>query len=170
MINSGVFRGERVYLWRGRLVEKMTKYPPHNLSQGALITAMVRLLPPGWHVGADRPLALADGSMPEPDVMVVVGTFHDYTDRQATARDVAVVIEVSDSSLDFDAGEKLADYAAAGVPAYWIVDIPGRLLRVYTDPEGPSYHSRRDYRPDEEVPVTLDGAEVGRIAVRDIPP
>jgi Uma2 family endonuclease len=170
MIAAGVFRGERLFLWQGQLVEKMPKYPPHNLAMMALNTALVRLLPAGWHVRPEIPLRLDDRSMPEPDLASGRGNIRDFAGRQATPRDLAIVIEVADSSVATDAGEKLAGYAAAGVPVYWVVDIPGRIVRLYSEPDGPSYRSRRDYGPDEEIPVILDGVEVGRIAVRDVLP
>lgn len=170
MIDAGVFRDERLFLWKGQLVEKMPKFPPHNLAMMTLTTVLVRLLPDGWHIRPEIPLRLDDGSMPEPDLAIGRGSIRDFADRQATPRDVAIVIEVSDSSVGVDAGEKLAAYAAAGIPAYWIADIPGRVLRIHTEPDGPSYRSRRDYGPEAQVPVILDGAEVGRIAVRDILP
>jgi hypothetical protein len=58
------------------------------------------------------------------------------------------------------------------VPVYWIVNLVDRRVQVYTDPTGPAdeptYRQRKDYAETDEVPVTLDGREVGRIPVREL--
>jgi hypothetical protein len=50
------------------------------------------------------------------------------------------------------------------------VNIPKRRVEVYRRPEGTRYAEQQVYGPDDEVPVVLDGREVGRIAVRDVLP
>jgi hypothetical protein len=84
------------------------------------------------------------------------------------------VVEVADSSLAIDSGEVLQTYAREAIPVDWIVNLPKRRIEVYTEPSGsaaaPSYRGQRSYGPDDEVPVVLDGREVGRIAVRDVLP
>ena len=52
------------------------------------------------------------------------------------------MIEVSDSTVAYDQGEKLATYARLGVPEYWIVDLVKEQGAVYTDPVGERYRSR----------------------------
>jgi Uma2 family endonuclease len=83
-------------------------------------------------------------------------------------------VEVSDSTISFDRNHKWRLYAHEGIPIYWIVNLVALRLEVYTDPSGPSdtpgYSSRKDYGPGEEVPLVLDGREVGRIAVNDLFP
>ena len=87
-----------------------------------------------------------------------------------TARDVPLGIEVADSSIGDDRGEALDSYAAGSIPLYWIVNIPGRQIEVYSGPTGPGsparYAERVVYRVGDEVPVVLDGSDVGRVAVR----
>jgi len=52
----------------------------------------------------------------------------------------------------------------------WIVNLVYRQVEVYTDPGTGTYHCRVDFRPGQDVPVVIDGAEVGRIAVAYILP
>ena len=119
-------------------------------------------------------MQIGNDGMPEPDVTVVRGTTRDYKGRSPAARDVALVVEVSDSSLAVDSGEVKAAYAREAIPIYWIGNLPKQRIEVYTEPSGPaaapSYRDHRSYGPDDEVPVVLDGREVGRIAVRDVLP
>ena len=85
------------------------------------------------------------------------------------AADVALVVEVADSSLAEDR-KMAAIYGGAGVPVYWIVNLVDRQVEVYTDPGIGGYATRTDFRPGQQVPVVIDGREVGQIAVDDILP
>ncbi len=85
----------------------------------------------GFWVRMQLPLALGEDSDPEPDVSVVVGKREDYSDHPTTA---ALVIEVADSSLAYDSGEKAEIYAASRIPEYWVLDLNHRQLIVFRDP------------------------------------
>jgi len=171
LIDSGVF-GENspVFLWHGRLVEKMAPGLPHVFVVTTLSRIFQRLLPEGWYSLQEQPVVVADDSMPEPDLSIVRGSISDYLKGRPTPGDVAILIEVSDSSLAIDSRVVLRSYAAAGIPIYWIVNLPDRRIEVFSVPGGSEYREHRVYGPDDEVPLTLDGLEVGRIAVRDVLP
>ena len=57
-----------------------------------------------------------------------------YADRHPEPSDILLVIEVSDSSLRFDRGRKLEAYAEAGLPDYWLANVPDGVLEVRRDP------------------------------------
>ena len=84
----------------------------------------------------------------------------------------AVKDGVADTSLAEDQGEVLETYAAQAIPIYWIVNLRQRRIEVYTDPTGPAgppfYRSVHHYAADDDVPVVLDGREVGRFLARDV--
>ena len=84
--------------------------------------------------------------------------------------DVAFLVEVSESTLDRDQGEKLSAYATGNIPVYWIVNLVDSQVEVYTGPCPEGYRSRQVFNPGQTVPVVIDGIEVGRIAVADILP
>lgn len=174
---AGVFPDKTpIYLWRGQLVQKMTKGRRHNIASAELNAALLQIVPRGWFVRPEQPITIADDGMPEPDFTVVRGRSRDYGDRDVFAKDVSLVVEVADSSLAVDSGVMVEDFAREAIPVYWVLNVPGRTIDVYTEPTGareagpPYYAQRRSYRPEEEVPVVLDGREVGRIAVRDVLP
>jgi Uma2 family endonuclease len=175
MVDEGILtEDDRVYLWDGLLVEKMTKGRPHVIAVINIDKLMSDLVPAGWYVEQEQPLEIRPSSVPEPDLKVVRGGPRDYPDHPPTIRDAPLVVEVSDSSLSNDSGAKLRGYAVALVPVYWIVNIPAERIEVYSEPTGPanvpSYRRSQMYGTDDEVPVILDGVEVGRIAVRDVLP
>lgn len=175
MVEMGAFgKRDALYLWKGRLVAKMTKGRPHMIAQSNLTIGLAPLIPVGWHVEQDSPIALNDESVPEPDLVVIRGVADDYPKSPPPARDIALIIEVSDSSLAEDLGDVLQTYAAEGIPVYWVVNLPKRVFVVHTDPTGPSerpdYRTRREYKTGEEVPIVIEGREIARIAVSEVLP
>ncbi len=174
MIAAGILKSnERVELIRGLLVCKMTKNPPHSGSTSATCSSLSAILPSGWFARAQDAIMLPD-SEPEPDVAVLRGTDRDYMKRHPFPVDLGMVVEVADSSLDQDRGEKKSLYAEVRIPVYWIVNLVENQVEVYTDPSGPvaapDYGMRQDYRPGDEVPVVIEGRAVGKIPVRDLLP
>jgi Uma2 family endonuclease len=76
-------------------------------------------------------------SVPQPDVVWAVQK--SYRRRRPQAEDLFLVIEVADSSLRSDMGDKATLYAEAGVADYWVVDVFGRRVAVFREPQAGSY-------------------------------
>jgi Uma2 family endonuclease len=174
MLAAGILKdGDPVELLKGLLVRKMGKNPPHRVATGLTREVLDNLVPAGWFVDSQEPIT-TDDSEPEPDISVVRGNRRQYNDRHPGPHDAGLLVEVADSSLEYDRGFKKRVYAEARVPVYWIVNIIENVVEVYTDPSGPGnqpdYRKCQIYNPAEEIPVVLDGQEVGRIAVRDLLP
>ena len=87
-------------------------------------------------------IQLDDASMPEPDIAVIrLRSINDV--GPALPSDVYLLVEVADSSLEFDLGEKLARYAAAGIPEVWVGKLRAGELVVHTEPAGTAYANVR---------------------------
>ena len=159
----------RVELIDGLLVAKMTQKPPHvvacELTREAIATTGV---PSGWHLREAKPIRLAR-SEPEPDFSLVRGKARDYADRHPSPADIALVVEVADSSLAKDR-LRARSYGPSDIPVYWIVNLVDRQVEVYSDPGPHGYVSRVDYAVGMDVPLVIDGVTVGRIAVADLLP
>ncbi|MDR3635368.1 MAG: Uma2 family endonuclease [Isosphaeraceae bacterium] len=164
---------DRVELLDGLLVAKRPTNPSHRIATRKARVALERILPAGWYADEQKSITLT-ASEPEPDVAVVRGDTSDYQDRHPGPRDVGLVVEVSDTTLAQDQGFKKRLYAAAGIPCYWVVNIPARRLEVYADPTGPSdapgYHHRSEFGADDTVVLVLDGQLVRHIRVSDLLP
>ena len=132
LMRLGVFTGHPVELIAGQLVVAELQGSYHATAVGAVDDALRALLPSGFIVRAQMPVALDDESEPEPDVAVVRGTRADY--RETHPGPPVLVVEVSDSSLDFDRRDKGILYARGGAPDYWIVNLIERVLEVYREP------------------------------------
>ena len=112
-------------------------------------------------------------SEPEPDLAVVRRDVRERLGRHPSPDDVALVVEVAETSLRRDR-YKCEIYGKAGIPVYWIVNLPDRQIEVYSDPTGPDgppgYRRRDDYRVDQAVPLVMDRQELERIRVSDLLP
>ena len=175
MVDAGVFgRGDRVFLWHGKLVEKMTKGRRHSYAALKLDELLGLIIPEGFHLELEQPMDLGDDTLPEPDLMVVRGPLDEYQTREPTPGDLVWIVEVADSSLPDDRGEVLRDYARVLIPIYWLVNIPQRRVEVYSGPSGPvdvpSFANRVDFGLGTEMPVILDGIELGQISINKLFP
>lgn len=174
MIKAGVFaEDENFELLEGLLVRKMAKNPPHWIAIELIRVALTALQIPGYFVHTQNPVTTSD-SEPEPDLALVRGMPRDYLSGNPNPLQAPLIIEVADSSLSQDRNWKKRIYARASVPLYWIVNLVDRQVEVFTDPTGdteqPGFRSRQSVPAAGEVPVILDGREVGRLKVKDLLP
>jgi Uma2 family endonuclease len=174
MIQMGILtEDDPVELLEGWLVTKMPKNPKHSAVTRFIRDALTRIAPSGWYVDSQEPLTTSD-SEPEPDVMIMQGEARRYLDRHPIPQEVALVVEVADSSLQRDRMLKKRLYAAAGIPVYWVVNLPELRIEVYSDPSGPgeqpAYRHQQDYGTSDIIPIVLGGVEVACIAVRELLP
>jgi Uma2 family endonuclease len=149
----------------------MVHNPPHAIADERCGRELLRIIPDGWHLRTVKPIRLpGQASMPEPDRCVARGTIDDYLEHHPGAADVALVVEVADSSLADDREYARRLYGPAGIPVCWIIDVRGRRVEVYTDPGPQGYGPPEIFAEGQSVPVAIGGREVGRIAVTDILP
>jgi Uma2 family endonuclease len=132
LVDLGVFEREPIELIGGQLVVAEPQGAYHFSAIGATEYALRAVLPSGWVVRTQGPVSLDEDSEPEPDLAVVPGRPTDY--RHAHPTRPALVVEVSESSLAFDRGDKGSLYARAGIEDYWIVNLVDRVLEIYRDP------------------------------------
>jgi len=173
MIEDGTIgEDDQVELWDGTVVSKMPKNPRHRVGTMKTAEALGRVIPPAWHVAKEEALVIKPRSKPEPDVAVIRAELKYDSSRDATAADCCLLVEVADKSLAHDQGEKLAGYAGAEIPVYWIINLRADRVEVYTcpDPMAGQYGNHVDYYPGQDVPVVIDGRVVGQIAVADLLP
>jgi Uma2 family endonuclease len=173
MINTGILGDEdRVELLAGLLIKKMTINDPHDFAVDQLGDTLGRILPDDWIARQEKSVVLGRYWRPQPDIAVARGPRTRYRSRAPRARDLGLLVEVSESSYAKDRGPKWVKYAGCGVLVYWIVNITERRVGVYTSPSGRGksavYRDVATYGHDEEVPVIVEGRELGRIKVSDL--
>ena len=173
MIEAGILTPEdKVELLENYVVLKMPRNPPHDGTID-LVKEAFRLLAPGWMLRVQQTVVLPD-SQPEPDFAVVRGTARSYLQAHPSPADVALIIEVANSSLLRDQRDKTRIYARAGILCYWIVNLPDQRIEVYTQPSGPTaaptYGCFQTYQPGDVVPLVLGGNVVASILAADLLP
>src|ERR1700678_623537 len=72
---------------------------------------------------------------PEPDIIVLNRDFLNFRSANPSPQDLHLVVEVADTTLNFDLTTKAALYARAGVADYWVLDVNGRRLIVHREPQ-----------------------------------
>jgi Putative restriction endonuclease len=177
MIELGMFPSEsRVFLWEGRLFEKMAKSKAHAAVQSAFLGALSRRLPPGLFLGAENPVRLDATHLPLPDLVVARGNPLDYFDsRYPDGRDVLLVVEVAVSSLPEDLGDRLSRYALSLPSASYVVaDVVHRQVLVHSGPRPTNmpnvgeYAERTLVRAGESILLRVGDVDLEPIPYEDV--
>jgi Uma2 family endonuclease len=172
MTQDGAFDDAKVELLDGVIYDKMPHNAPHDHAVSQLQLALI-LMFQGAMVVRTQSSVTFPTSVPEPDIAILPGPASLYAEIRPDFRDLAVVIEVADTTLARDRGLKMKLYARAKVPVYWIVNLVDGVVEVYTDPRGgktPAYRIRTDYKPGEAVPVAIGKKVVGSVPVSNLLP
>jgi hypothetical protein len=174
MIQKGILKeDDRVELLDGWIVPKMPRNPPHDATIHKTQKVLLSMLPSPWELRIQSAIT-TDSSEPEPDFAIVPGPPERFLSNHPKPQDVAVVVEVSDSTLAQDREEKGKLYAQGRIPIYWIINLVNRQVEVYSRPSGPDpspgYRRRDDYLINDSVPLILSGQEVAQVAVKSLLP
>lgn len=175
LIESGrIDERDRLELLEGWIVDKMPQNAGHALTIERLLLAIAKLLPDGWSIRGQSPITTLD-SEPEPDLAVIRLKRRAISQSHPQPRDVALVVEVSDSRLLDDRNVKGRVYARSLIPYYWIVNLQRRCVEVYSDPAGPDalepgYRSKTVVPSRGQVDVVIEGQSVGKVALKSILP
>jgi Uma2 family endonuclease len=169
MIEAGAFdtmRDKRIELIHGELREMSPPGEPHS-ELVSRVNHWSVLEPPRNRVKVrvQDPIAIPGlDSAPQPDI--VWARPKNYGDHFPQPDEVFLVIEVADSSLNYDCGEKADLYASGGIKDYWVVDVQGRAIHVFRQPAKAGFAERSIVKLGEQIrplafpDVSLDLAEL----------
>lgn len=110
-------------------------------------------------ISVQNPVRLSENSEPQPDVAVLRMQPDFYADG-VTVKDLLLLIEVGESSIEADRKIKADLYASHGVPELWIVDLSERIIEVQTEPSTHGYRQVRRYAPGEAIEWDGESLEV----------
>lgn len=149
---------DRVELIRGELIEMAAKGRRHSVCNTGLLYQLIPLLGDRAIVRNQEPIVLSSNSEPEPDFAIAYPREDSYLSAHPRAVDLVLVIEVSDSTLDYDQTVKLSLYAEDGIRDYWIVNLVANHLECYSQPYQDtggnfSYRFKQIVLRDEVVPL-----------------
>ena len=176
MSAAGIFDDQKVELVAGRIYP-LTDLPPHVFTVGRLHEALRVMFPRNqWTIREEKPILINRFWAPKPDLSVLRGGDTVFATRLPRPADVALLIEVADTTYRRDRGVKWRKYAAAGIPVYIIVRLKGSetVLEIWTGPTGRgrsaqySHSASYSARAAELAPVEIDGNCSGQITVADL--
>lgn len=151
---SGVFEKERLELVGGELISKMGKNRPHVNAAMLMLFWLAETFGKQF-VNAEAPIDVNPGdnplNEPEPDLIVLKSEFATFVSGNPLPRDIHLIVEISDTTLNFDLSVKTALYARAGIAEYWVLDVTNRCLYSHRNPVGGSYASVTIYNEHEFV-------------------
>jgi len=139
----------RVELIDGEIVQMSPIGRRHASRVGKLSNKLARELGDLAIVWPQNPIHLTDQAEPEPDVTLLRPRPDFYDGKDPDAGDVLLVIEVADSSLDYDRRVKAPLYARHEIPDYWLVNLVDGHVAVYRDPAPDGYRSVQLFHPGD---------------------
>lgn len=130
-------RDERIELVNGEILQINSQMMPHGVIKFRLAMKLSTILSPLFDVHVELSVQLNDNTLVDPDISI---TSKLKIERRYLRRDeILMAIEVSDTTLDFDLGQKARVYAKADIPEYWVVDINGAQTWVHREPVAHGY-------------------------------
>jgi Uma2 family endonuclease len=161
---------ERGELIEGEILVRPPIGPGHADNVDEFNEVLAQYAPGRFRARIQIPIRLNDGSEPEPDVALLRRRPEGYGAAHPTPADVLLVIEVADSSLEYDRQVKAHSYGRAGVPETWVRNLPENCIERFTEPGPEGYTQHTIHRPGETLtPVALPNLELA-IAVLLPPP
>ena len=142
MARRGAFGDLRVELRRGMIVKMSPKHVPHARAQMDIAWALKSAVAAAglkWEVLVEASVSFGEGFDPVPDIVVIDPAMQRDPQGTVSPDAVKLIVEVADSSLDDDLGEKRGDYAHFGLVEYWVADVNARIVHLHADPRNGSF-------------------------------
>lgn len=152
MAEHGAFApDERVELIDGEIREMSPIGSRHARCVKFLTSILFKLFSGQYIISVHAPIIATDDSQPQPDISVLRYREDFYKDAHPTGSDVVLVIEVADTSIEFDRSKKIPKYAAAGIPEAWLINLEAECVEVHSVAKETTYGMVRIYQRGEDV-------------------
>ncbi len=167
MAEAGLFsEQDRVELIEGEVIKMSPIGSRHTGCVNRLNSILNRKVGDVAIVSVQNPVQLDDFSEPEPDIALLKPRTDFYSQSHPTATDVLLVIEVAETSVEYDRSVKMPLYARAGIPEAWLVNLPKDIIEIYAQPKNGKYQKvQRLKRGKSLVSPTVAGLS---LSVNDI--
>ena len=162
MAQAGIFsENDRVELIDGEIIEMSPIGSLHAGCVDVLNSLLAQKVGRAAIVRVQGPIRINEYSEPEPDIALLKLRGDFYRHSHPTPADVLLVIEVTDTSLEYDRTVKLPLYARAGIPEAWLVILPKHVIEVHTEPKNGEYQKvQRLKRGNTLVSSTIEGLSI----------
>jgi Uma2 family endonuclease len=140
MIATGVLsEGEQVELINGEILEMAAIGSRHAAQVNRLNRLFSRQLGDEVLVSVQNPIELGSRSEPQPDVVLLRFRADYYASGHPQAADVLLVVEVADTTVEYDRNVKALIYAQTGIEEYWLVNLLTGVIEVFRQPTANGY-------------------------------
>ena len=159
MVRAGIIGDEeRLELIGGELVPMSAKGAFHEDVKIALTIYWARLRPPETIFATETTLRASRIDFREPDFVVWPKAVRVADLKPAN---VQLIVELSDSSLDYDRGDKMRYYASLGIPEYWVIEARRLVTWVHRAPTADGYARIAAHDQHEQlVPIQVPALAV----------
>ncbi|MBA3804648.1 MAG: Uma2 family endonuclease [Acidobacteria bacterium] len=152
MAGAGIFaKDARLELIEGEIVEMS----PIGSRHAACVKFLSRFLNAAVGdkalISTQDPIQLDDYSEPQPDGALLRLREDFYRQAHPAPADVLLIIEVADTTVDYDRLVKVPLYAKAGIKEVWLVNLPGEQIEIYAEPAGGAYQINKQIKRGEEA-------------------
>ena len=155
MTTQGIIKpDEKVELIRGEIIKMSPMGTRHAASIYRLTQLFYRKFGGLILLGVQNPIRLNNNSQPEPDLSLLIPRSDFYVAAHPCPQDIYLIIEISDSTLDYDRYTKIPLYAEANIKEVWIINLKEECLEVYRHPLEGSYQNIQKYSINKRVFVT----------------
>ena len=164
----GIFhKGDRVELLNGNIIVMSPIGYRHMNAVRRITKLFFRRFGDGCEVDVQNSVMIDGKSEPQPDIVLVRDTVYSRK-SPPIPEDVLLLVEVADSSLQYDRTDKRDAYARSGIVEYWLLDLTRNELQVFRDSDGRAYGSEQTLRADDSIaPLSFPDTPV---TVRDLLP
>jgi Uma2 family endonuclease len=162
MVDAGILcEDDRVELIHGEILEMGPIGPRHSAAVLRATQELVKIAAGTAIVGVQGSIRLDEYDEPQPDIYLLRPKKDFYASGHAGAADIFLIVEMADSSLEYDQGVKMHLYAETGVPEYWVSDIRNDRLITYSDLQGNIYSTIHQWhRGDTLSPRLLPNCRI----------
>ena len=159
MIDAGIFADRNLEFIDGEIVAVTPEGAFHSVKVDTTSDRIKKIVGDLAYVRAAHPITL-DNWEPEPDIALVKPPYKNYFTQNPTAEDVLLLIEMSDSTLNYDLTIKADRYAANNIQEYWVADIRSQVMHVHSLPQGGKYQKVNQLKTGEIFIQKLPGIKV----------
>jgi Uma2 family endonuclease len=150
MIEAGVFgNNDRVELIEGEIIEMAAIGKRHAARVDRLADFFYERVRRRAIIRVQNPICLDDKSEPQPDIALVQPRADFYEESLPNSENILLLVEVADSTIDYDRDVKVPKYARSGIQEVWLWDLEDNCLEVYRFPAGNGYSFRQRFEGKE---------------------
>jgi Uma2 family endonuclease len=154
MAEAGILKAQdRVELIEGEILQMAAVGVKHAATVKRLNRLFYQRLDDRVLIGVQDPVQLSETSEPQPDLALLKPREDYYATGHPQLPDLFLLVEVADSTVDYDRTIKMPLYAKVGVPEAWLIDLVSRTIEVYRKPQNSGYQSLVILQADEFLSI-----------------